>query len=466
MSNSSVENDLSRSKSTFEVVGWQYLINENAIKYSFVSDKLGEFVETVEFPASVSLEKHIGNTEFTNLLDFSAFFLGISYYKASLESCIVSDLKITADGLECISKLYISGLGEFFARNHLDYPPDLEFSIGNLSGHRQAVNDNASEMVDEAQPVVAFGGGKDSHAAIEILTRSGKTPQLVSVVLSEKTQNKLSSMCEKEISFVKRKIDPKLIELNKSGNVYNGHVPITGLNSILLVIYAYCLDRKWVVFSNERGASDFTNIYMGSEVNHQYSKSIGFESLFRNSLHSILGVKLQYFSLLRSFSELWVAAFVAKEVKAVHRKFASCNRNFIFSKNDDSLQDQRWCGECSKCIYTAIIFAPNLPVSGFLNLFEKDILDDEKNLQTVLELCGLEGDKPWECVGETEATAAAVHYLSKHSEWKHKRIPKIIGPILDKLHNYGESESKYLSELDSRGADFLPASLKQIATKP
>lgn len=466
MSKSGVDNENSSSKSKFEVVGWDYLAVENALKFCFVSDKHGEFFETVEFPASVNLEKHIGKTEFNNLLDFSAFFLGISYYKASLESCIVSDLNVTTDGLKCISSLYTSGLGEFYARNQLDYPPNLEFMVPTLSGDWNPVNDKSSGMVDEANPVVAFGGGKDSHAAIELLTRAGKSPHLVSVVLSEKTQNKLSSMCEREISFVKRRIDPKLIDLNKTGSVYNGHIPITGLNSILLVIYAYCLNRKWVVFSNERGASDYTNIYMGSEVNHQHSKSLGFEGLFRKSVYSLMGDKLQYFSLLRSFSELWVAAFVAKEVKSAHRVFASCNRNFIFSRQDNSLQDQRWCGECSKCIYTAIIFAPNLPVAGFLNLFEKDILDDEKNLQTALELCGLQGDKPWECVGETGATAAALHYLSNESEWKQKCIPKIIGSILDEHQDYSESERKYFSELDSRGTDFLPTSLKQITAKP
>lgn len=466
MTSSDVSEKNSLTSVAFTVAGWEFIKNKNTIKYRFYSDTIGEFSESVVYPNNIELSKHVNSDEFIDLLNLSAFFIGISYYKGSLEKLIRSSLEISPNGQQCVREIYTSGLGELYARNELVFPPDIKFDIPRKAEYQAGANESNGRAVDDSTPIVAFGGGKDSHAAIELLKRYGKKPCLVSVVLSEAAENKLSSMCAADISFIHRRIDPRLIELNNAGKAVNGHIPITAINSVLLAIYAYCSDKRWVVFSNERGASVCTTRYMGHEINHQYSKSLEFESLFRNCLYDVLADRLQYFSILRPFSELWIAAFVAKESRGIHKKFSSCNRNFIFSKKFSNMKQKRWCGECSKCIYTAIIFAPNLSESEFLNIFEFDILGSEKNLTTALELCGLDGDKPWDCVGDIEDTASAMHYLANDPEWKNKIIPRIIGPRLDAQQEYKASEEKYIAELASRSTNFLPDSIFDIGQPP
>ena len=149
--------------------------------------------------------------------------------------------------------------------------------------------------------------------------------------------------------FIKRKIDPNLISLVKEGKGYNGHIPITAINSIILSVYSYLNGNNWVVFSNERGASVPTMNHGEYEINHQYSKSLEFEYLFRNALNDICGNKVQYFSLLRPFSELWIAAYLGRETLPAHDYFSSCNRNFVFEGKNKLKEGKRWCGKCSKC---------------------------------------------------------------------------------------------------------------------
>ena len=207
---------------------------------------------------------------------------------------------------------------------------------------------------------VAFGGGKDSHVSISLLDTLKINQELVSVVLADKVESTLKKLSHKEITFIKRKIDPKLIALVKEGKGYNGHIPITAINSIILSAYSYLAGNNWVVFSNERGASVPTMHHGEHEINHQYSKSLGFEYLYRNTLNDICGDELQYFSLLRPFSELWIAAYLGREAQLAHDCFSSCNRNFVFEGTNKLKEGERWCGECSKCVYTAIITAPHI----------------------------------------------------------------------------------------------------------
>ena len=60
----------------------------------------------------------------------------------------------------------------------------------------------------------------------------------------------------------------------------NGHIPVTAINSAILVFAAVLLGVDQVVFSNERSASYGSLIEGTGEVNHQWSKGWAFERDF------------------------------------------------------------------------------------------------------------------------------------------------------------------------------------------
>jgi hypothetical protein len=446
---------------TFNIENWLISENRHSIEFNFSCSKYGKFSEVVTFPTRIAENV---SANFESLLDVTAFIVGISYYKCAAAPKLVSSFKIRKSGYELINAVYNEGLGEFFARNKLPYPNCLELDVEIESG--SSAESKRFPSTDETQPIVAFGGGKDSHAAIELIERTGRKPQLVSVALSDTVETTLQSMALENVRFIRREIDPNLLHLNNQGIVLNGHIPITAINSALLCLLAMIEGKNWVVFANERGASQPTTTYLDQEVNHQYSKSLGYENLFRNVLSDMTDNTLEYFSILRPFSELWIAAFIAREAGDRGRILASCNRNFVFSGSAVLETGQRWCGRCSKCIYTAIIMAPNMKVSQFCDMFGENLLDDTKNIGFARDLCGLGTAKPWECVGDLQDTLAAMHYLGYDPEWKDFAVVRQLCGEIDSIQTYKKSENHFISELTSRSTNFLPSLIAEIARVP
>jgi hypothetical protein len=186
----------------------------------------------------------------------------------------------------------------------------------------------------------------------------------------------------------------------------NGHVPVTAIISGAAVLAAALEGRDAVVMSNEWSASSATLVVEGREINHQYSKSEAFEVDLRSFLRAADDGLPGYFSLLRPFSELWIAARFA-EHPPYWLHFRSCNRAFHI---DRALRWDHWCGECDKCCFIDLILAPFLPRTDLERVFRgAEPLGNPQLLPTFRRLLALEPDsKPWECVGdEVECRVAA-----------------------------------------------------------
>lgn len=449
----------------FNIQKWTVNSDTNSIDFRFECESYGRFCETITFPEKADISKYTHDQKFHSLLDIAAAYLGVSYYKLSVDKEINFPLSLSEAVKNSIEKLYTCGLGEFYIRNDLQYPPKIKFHY--LDGSQKkscALDEEELKSITSIGVTVAFGGGKDSHVSISLLKKLGIEQDLVSVVLADSVQNTLQKLSNKNITFIQRKIDPKLISLVKEGRGYNGHIPITAINSIILSVYSYLVGNNWVVFSNERGASVPTMHHGEHEINHQYSKSLEFESLFRVALNDICGGKLQYFSMLRPFSELWIAAYLGTETVSAHEYFSSCNKNFVFEGKDKLAAEKRWCGECSKCVYTAIILAPHVSKQEFLNIFGTNILNKDINTQVAKDLCGIGVRKPWECVGDFADTAASLSRLSSSEEWAQDIIPSAL--VMELHEAYGEDylKERFTSEPLSRGEHFLPEKLLSIVS--
>ena len=278
--------------------------------------------------------------------------------------------------------------------------------------------------------LLPIGGGKDSLVSVDLLAHAGvdftpfavnpKGPILTSV-------DKIGT----PPVYVTRTLDAEMIRLGKAPGYYNGHVPSTAINSMIAALCALLYGYNQIVLSNERSASEGNVEFDGRETNHQYSKSLGFELLIASILSDATGGALKYFSLLRPYSEARIASLFTHENKFDH-VFSSCNRNFRLAGHDGPL----WCGECPKCHFVFLIFAPFMPKERLLAIFGKDLLDNPANEGSFRELAGLAGQKPWECVGEILEAAACLYTLTRHADWHEAAVVRAVKA--DLFSQYGE----------------------------
>lgn len=421
------------------------IISAHECAFRYTCATFGTFEERVIWPKTT---RNLSTQP--ALLNLMAAILGVSYYKAAASSDITVEVPLGPAARAVIIACYTEGLGEFLFCNALPYPPKLRW---HWSGSTPAP---ASQQSASTHAIMAFGGGKDSHAAMALMNEAGLTYEPVSIILDTKVGDRLAHMIGEPLTFIHRHIAPEIIALARAKRGYNGHVPITAINSLILTAYATLTGAGAVIFANERGASKPTIMHHGHAINHQYSKSIAFEGLMRAALNECVSATPQWFSLLRPYSELWIAREVATKAKPAHNKFTSCNRNFVFAGTKVLADDERWCGTCPKCVFTAAIFAPHCNAPEMDAIFGKDILENETNVQMARDLAGLGDMKPWECVGDVEDTAAAFAMLAAHPFWKNKAVVRALVPELNERYNLEALRARFASEMDIKGPHFVP----------
>src|SRR5467141_1589659 len=86
---------------------------------------------------------------------------------------------------------------------------------------------------------------------------------------------------------VLRRLDSRLFELNEAGAL-NGHVPITGILSAIALACAVMAGFDTVAMSNEHSASVPNLKIGGTEINHQFSKSLEFERMLSEYVRDLI----------------------------------------------------------------------------------------------------------------------------------------------------------------------------------
>lgn len=330
---------------------------------------------------------------------------GVSYYKAAAPPLIdLGGLALTEAEEALLRSFYIEGLGEYAYRNGLD-----------LTGVRIEAPRREPAAVGwrpaPGRPLIPFGGGIDSIVTVEEVRARATEPALFVVGAGGSRFAAIedaAAVTGLPVVRAEREIDPKVREAARLRmNFRNGHVPVTGVISAIAVTAAALGGRDAVVMSNERSASAGNIALGGFEVNHQYSKGWSFERALRAVLAENLGPDFEWFSLLRPFSELWVARRMAG-LTGYLRVFRSCNRSFHL---DPAQRLDHWCGVCDKCAFIDLILAPFLPAATLDVVFNgSEPLADPDLAGTFRALLGLSADaKPFECVGDVdECRVAAV----------------------------------------------------------
>ncbi|HEX7341848.1 MAG TPA: UDP-N-acetyl-alpha-D-muramoyl-L-alanyl-L-glutamate epimerase [Rhodanobacteraceae bacterium] len=400
-----------RKAERFRFVRHAYAGGVAELVYAF--DDGPELIERIRFPGAPDAPAARANA-FAAALALLHRIAGVSYYKAGVPARIeVADGPLDDVEADFLDALYFHGLAEFAYRNGLDLEGRIRFPRG---GEAPAP---APALGLPQSTLLPVGGGKDSIVAIEAVKRAGGTASVVWVGHSP-----LIAACAERTGLpmlnIGRELSPLLFDYNRMG-AYNGHIPVTAINSAILVLAALLYGHDTIAFANERSASAATLEYEGRKVNHQWSKSLDFERALGDCLHARVASDLDYCSLLRPFSELAVTAAFARLGGVYTDVFSSCNRNFriLGPKPAD-----RWCGQCPKCHFVFLALAPFLPKPKLLSIFGRNLLDDESLAGGFDALMEYHDHKPFECVGEGAEARAAMATLGARPEWAEDALVK------------------------------------------
>lgn len=382
------------------------------------------------------------------LLQNLAFHIGmvelISYWKLSCAPVVeIQAHSLSLDQIQWWKKLYFNGLGEFFYVNGID-TNFLDFMEIHTTGEQLPP---AIPYTGNSETIVPVGGGKDSVVSLELLLKAKRKirPMIINPRRASTECARIAGFDEDNTIIVQRTLDPLLLQLNKEGFL-NGHTPFSAMLAFVAAYTAVSANYSYIALSNESSASEAT--VPGTEINHQYSKSIDFEQDFREYITKYIAPGLEYFSLLRPLNELQIASLFS-QMTAYHGVFKSCN---VGSKTDS------WCCHCPKCLFTWVMLMPFVEQSQLQHIFGEN-LAEKISLQPVLSsLMGKTSSKPFECVGTVDEVQAAVMMQilkekpgSLFETWKKKDINASI---------IQQNLQQHLQKTDA--AHFLPPAFETI----
>lgn len=421
----------------------------------YAIDDAYTFTETIAWPSNTPFANY-NQQQLDAALSALHIAAGISYFKTFLPTSITVSYRFLSPAeLQFWHTVYTKGLGEFWYVNQLDPTGKITFK----NTQPEPSNDGLSSLPERTKitnPLVPIGGGKDSIVTIELLKKAGFTPTLFRVG-SHPLITKQAEIAGLELLNVERTLDTKLQQLNNQG-AYNGHIPVTAINSCIATVTSILYGYDSVLLSNERSANEGNTTYHGLDVNHQWSKSLEFEALFRDYLEE-QNITVQYLSDLRSLSEIQITTIFCKYPEYLPHS-TSCNANWrIWKDKPTSL----W-GTDAKSAFVFALYSIFLSEAKLLKVFGKNLFNEPATQPHYRQLLGLEELKPFECVGTPNETMYAFARCMQQSKWQNSLAMQLFkAEVADKPLNMQAIEAEVLT---STNEHFLPPELEIFFTNP
>jgi len=387
----------------FEYKDFSFSLSEKGLEIEF----LFNLAEEVRFRPTLFIPRKSWFLPDKDILEFLPniiFNIGmiemVSYWKAACPPVIsIKPGHLEPEQIDWWKKCYFNGLGEFFYLNSittsqrdfvsLESPVKKNFNVQRIPVNRGII--------------VPVGGGKDSAVTLELL---GSIPGTIPMILNPRGASLetiyVRGLNDTDYIEIRRTLDPKLLELNEKGFL-NGHTPFSALLAFLTVLSAILSGKKFIALSNESSANETT--IENTNINHQYSKTLEFETDFQEYISHFVTPDIEYFSFLRPLNELQIGYLFAGFPK-YHGVFKSCNAGS---------KDNTWCGKCAKCLFTYIILSPFLSRAKLKEIFGKDLLDEMELLTVLDQLTGITTEKPFDCVGTMKEVNLALCEIIKQS---------------------------------------------------
>jgi len=385
-----------------------------------------------------------------DFLEYLVFNIGlvelISYVKCTCSpNIIIKCGYLNEEQINWFKKLYYNGLGEFLYRNNINISEQDLFNI--------TTKEEKKEFNIEYNGIgnlIPVGGGKDSNVTLELLKEEDNT----CFIINPKGANiECANISGYNTITIKRILDKKIIELNNEGFL-NGHTPFSAIVAFTSFLCAYLSNKKYIILSNEDSANQST--VLGTNINHQYSKTYEFENDFNEYTKKYFNIDIKYFSLLRPLTEFQIGMLFSK-IEKYHKTFKSCN---LGSKGET----WEWCCNCPKCLFVYTILSPFLYKEKLINIFGKDLFEDKSLLETFQELLGYKETKPWECVGTYEEVRYAVSLIIKKLE--NKKLPYLLEYYKNNYPLYLDEkfETKYneKNNLDEHFEKIIKEAIKNV----
>lgn len=402
----------------FGVLDWSWVGRDLHLTYELDGSPLGAMAltETIELPDSGPGAR---SRDVAAIIDLLAVVAGVSYAKTIPPGPITygGRLNLSPAQHEVAAAVYDHGMREYAFANGFGVPVGFR-----LPAHGRRVVKPVAGL-DPSRALIPVGAGRDSSLLAAVLGSSPELgpPPLLMTIGDNPYAAKVADVTGLELLTVRRTLAPQLADLNAAGAL-NGHVPVTAINSLISAVVAAITGCGSVVMANERSASQPTRVVDGCEINHQYSKSLPFETLLRTALAPS---GIDYYSALRPWGELPIAAAFARCEPTLHRAFMSCNQAFL---RDPARRSDGWCGRCPKCRSVFLSMAPFMAPADLVAVFGRDLLDDTAQIAGFTALVDPNA-KPFDCVGEIDEARVAFQLLGEEPAWRDHAVVRAIADL-------------------------------------
>jgi UDP-N-acetyl-alpha-D-muramoyl-L-alanyl-L-glutamate epimerase len=408
------------------------------------------FTEQLTFPVAL-----LDTPEQARSLRALHLALGVSYYKKFLPPKIVHPYAMNDAEAAFWNSNWQNGLGEFLYVNKLDVSRIAQF--GAQDGQQyEGSSDSRTEGA-----LLGIGGGKDSIVAGELL-KSINVPVEGFVMATGEQLGQAASVAETmgiPLHAVKRVLDTQLIELKGVPGTYSGHVPISMIFGLVGAALAVAKSAAYVVVANEASASIPRITWGDMAVNHQWSKSYEFERDLQQFIRTDIVDSITYFSAVRQLTSVGIAKLFAK-LPQYFEVFTSDNS--VFRIDPSKRPNGRWSKESPKSLSSYILLAPWMSDEDVARTFTMDFLNQADLQNLFLELTGVEGEPPLDCVGTVEELVLSMNLLARASRYSDTVLMQLAyerGVIQEKDW---DAELDVMLQLQPDEA--LPSSLRQDTT--
>lgn len=307
--------------------------------------------------------------------------------------------------------------GQWRYENNLPHVKEPRFVSKPASPTANPVEIRQISDESEISTLVFFGGGKDSLAMSELLSKADIPFSTLSYSHSlygrSAVQHQLNDAvidfifrkaCHHKLSILDDLLDsPALESLGKSLGIKSFAEAETTSSVVvampILLYYRYTA----IAIANERSANVGNLVWecTGEEINHQWVKSKEAELLLGNYLREALVSNFHYFSVLQPIHDVVIFNVAANRLDAIVHTH-SCN--LIMP----------WCKRCSKCCYVWLSFMAYLPCDLVNEMFQNEnLLDVTENETHFTQMIGLGKMRPFECIGDFDEARLAFE-LCRH----------------------------------------------------
>lgn len=383
-----------------------------------------EFTETLRFP-----ELLIDTPSQQRSLRALHLALGVSYYKIFTPPSIEQPYQMGEPEAAFWNDVWRNGLGEFLYLNKLS--PEILAKFQSQDG-QAFPSDDQSESQGAA--LLGIGGGKDSIVAGEVLQKIGVTTEGFVMATGEQLgqAKAVAETMQLPLHIVERVVDKRLLDVQELPGAHKGHIPISLIFGLVGTALAIAKNTSYVVVANEASASIPRIMWEHGAVNHQWTKSFGFEEQLQQFVHHNISRGVTYFSAVRQLTSVGVAKLFAHYPQYLE---VFTSDNTVFRIDPSKRPNARWSLDSPKSLSSFILLAPWFSEADLLRAFGKNFLDEPSLEQLFLELTGLEGEPPLDCVGTVEELVVSLNIAVQQDKFAQSHLVELAkarGVVSDK----------------------------------